>query len=154
MNAENPSQAKFKIVRETQLPHMCIACRLPSDGQMEFIDLGLSLDTEDPLFIGVPDFALGVMYLCINCAREIALVTGSPPLRVVEQFTNEVQSITEEADLLRRENERLRRLNESYINVLSSLGAIDAGDSSDEDKGSGSPVSEKTEHGLTESASK
>jgi hypothetical protein len=34
-----------------------------TDGRNQFVDLGLSLDTEDPLFIGVPDSALGALYL-------------------------------------------------------------------------------------------
>lgn len=124
MNAENPSMAKFKVVTETNLPNMCIACRLSADGRMEFVDLGLSLDTEDPLFIGVPDSALGTLYLCMNCVREIGLASGFLTPELTQSASDQLTKLAHKVEEAEKENDRLRALNESYVNVLTSVGAI------------------------------
>lgn len=122
MNAENPSMSKFQLVTQTQLPHRCLACGKNADGKIQFLDFGLSLDTEDPLFIGVPDSALGVIYICEDCGREAAAVLGCLSPQATNELSMKFEELISHLETEQQENDRLRTLNESYINVLSSLG--------------------------------
>jgi hypothetical protein len=122
VNVENPSNSKFQLVTETLIPHKCVACNVSADGRMQFVDFGLSLDVEDPLYIGVPNEALGVIYICENCAKEIASLIGAMPASVTEQFTQSFEAQEANITRLELEIERLRTLNESYVTVFTSLG--------------------------------
>jgi hypothetical protein len=148
MNAENPSMAKFQVVTQTNLPHRCITCGLNADGRIQFVDLGLSLDTEDPLFIGVPDSALGTLYLCINCASEMSAAIGQPSVAVVHDLSEAYHNSELQVERLERENARLRTLNDSYVDVLTSLRAI--GGPTDPDEESGDSEADGSEQGLIE----
>lgn len=63
-NVNNPAVAKFVLVTATQLPHKCVACGLPATGRNQYVDFQVSFDWE------------GALYLCTNCADEIARLLG------------------------------------------------------------------------------
>jgi hypothetical protein len=154
MNAENPSVSKFQLVTATQLPHRCLACGRSSDGRIRFLDFGLSLDTEDPLFIGVPDSALGVIYICEDCGKEAAALLGCLSPQLTNQLNEDLETSHQVSAELENENDRLHRLVDSYSSVLASLGAVSAGSDPDSGEESGSSVSEGIEQGLNEPSSK
>lgn len=152
MNAENPSMSKFSLVTQTQLPHRCLSCGRNADGRIKFLDFGLSLDVEDPLFIGVPDSALGVVYICEDCGREAAALLGCLPAPVAEDIKWKLLEAESHTKDLEKEIERLRTLNESYTTVLRNLGAIAPNANAGEEQGDS--VSPGPEQGPNESGSK
>lgn len=146
MNAENPSMSKFQLVTQTQLPHRCLACGRNADGRIRFLDFGLSLDTEDPLFIGVPDSALGVIYICEDCGREAASVLGCLPPQATQELSMKLTELVNDLEKEQKENDRLRTLVASLTNVLNSFGVV-LPKSEDDSEGEeqGDRVSEESE---------
>lgn len=77
----NQQAALFQLVKETVLPHYCAFCRAPSTGREEFVDGQLSLDYE------------GVIYICMDCARQIARLIGFTDDNYYDQYVEKCKQV-------------------------------------------------------------
>lgn len=94
----NKPQSKFQLITETQLPHKCLACGKDATGRNKFVDFGVSFDYE------------GAIYICEDCAAEIAMLLGFESVANSEALTKEKNALQEEFNDLKAKYDALNNV--------------------------------------------
>jgi hypothetical protein len=105
-------------------------CGKSADGQVRFVDFGVSLGYDDREAMGLT--TLGSVVICEDCTKNVLEVMDYVTAQERDSLVQELEITQGELSVVRQENDRLRNAFDSIISVRPDLNGVAPSDSSDE----------------------